>query len=116
MRLPAKIERFVRLPDGAAAAQARLVALETLIKLQTDRLFPGYSVKGHGLFRVIRDTDVEYEEEAEDLVRAYETALKRRRRGVEASPFSSARHQADQPRTVLVEGVISINNHECRFR
>ncbi len=81
VRLPVKIDRFVRLPDSFSAGKARLVALETLISMQTGRLFPGYSVKGIGTFRVIRDSEVEIEEEAEDLVRFLETALKRRRRG-----------------------------------
>ena len=79
--LPAVLDRFVRLPGGGPEG-ARFVLLETLISLFLDRLFPGFTIRSHGLFRVIRDTDVEFEDEAEDLVHSYETALKRRRRGV----------------------------------
>jgi polyphosphate kinase len=79
--LPAQIERFVRLPSEAGSP-IRFIMLEALVNLCLQRLFPGYSNAGEGLFRVIRDTDVEFEEEAEDLVLSYETALKRRRRGV----------------------------------
>ncbi len=84
--LPALVERFVQLPGAteadAAGAPLRFVLLEHVVTLSLHRLFPGFQVHGQGMFRLIRDTDVEFEEEAEDLVRSYETALKRRRRGV----------------------------------
>ncbi|WP_136162474.1 RNA degradosome polyphosphate kinase [Sphingomonas flavalba] len=75
--LPATLQRFVRLPGRAA----RYVAMETLIRCFQHLLFPGYEVAGSGCFRIIRDSDIELEEEAEDLVRYFRSAIKRRRRG-----------------------------------
>ena len=79
--LPAQIDRFVRLPAGDKGDPIRFVMVEDLVGLMLHRLFPGFHMTAQGEFRLIRDTDVEFEEEAEDLVRSYETALKRRRRG-----------------------------------
>ncbi len=76
--VPAQIDRFVSLPSDSGH---RFLPLEELLLLQIGRLFPGYKVKGHCAFKVLRDSDLEVEDEAEDLVREFETALKRRKRG-----------------------------------
>jgi len=75
--LPATLPRFIRLPGKTA----RYIAIEALVRRFTDLLFPGFIVRESGLFRVLRDSDIEIEEEAEDLVRYYRSAIKQRRRG-----------------------------------
>jgi polyphosphate kinase len=79
LSIPSQLRRFVRLPNEGK--DVRFVALEKVIGLYLHRLFPGHTVLGSGLFRLVRDSDVEVEEEAEDLVLLFETLLKRRRRG-----------------------------------
>jgi polyphosphate kinase len=78
--VPQQIARFIPLPD-AGDGTTRFLPLEEMLLEHLQSLFPGYAMRGHCAFRVLRDSDLELEEEAEDLVREFEVALKRRRRG-----------------------------------
>jgi polyphosphate kinase len=121
VRVPGKIDRFVRLPEAGGAGGQRFVSLEQIILAFIGQLFPGYKVTGQGSFRVIRDSDIEVEEEAEDLVRLYESALKRRRRGsvirleIEATmpealrAFVTGDVDVVASGVVLVEGMLALN-------
>ncbi|MBY0394168.1 MAG: RNA degradosome polyphosphate kinase [Novosphingobium sp.] len=75
--VPPALPRFVRLPG----APASWISIEELILRGAGKLFPGFRIHGHGTFRVLRDSDIEIEEDAEDLVRYFRTAIQRRRRG-----------------------------------
>ncbi|ANU08764.1 RNA degradosome polyphosphate kinase [Paraurantiacibacter namhicola] len=75
--IPPALPRFVRMPGETAV----YLPIETLVCRHADRLFPGFKVEGDGAFRILRDSDIEIEEEAEDLVRTFRSAIQRRRRG-----------------------------------
>ena len=122
VRMPNKLQRFVPLPASLTPGVVRVVRLETLIVMNSKKLFPNFEVVGAGLFRVIRDSDLEIEEEAEDLVRLFETALKRRRRGTvvrlemsAAMPESLRAFVVEEldvatDQTFLIDGMIALND------
>jgi polyphosphate kinase len=80
--IPGQLERFIRLEtDPEKPKDVRFIPLENLIGMFLEELFTGFEIKSQGAFRILRDSDIELQEEAEDLVRSYESQLKRRRRG-----------------------------------
>jgi polyphosphate kinase len=80
--IPSALPRFVRVPgDIAGQGEALYISIASLIQRYAEALFPGFTIEGDGLFRVLRDSDIEIEEEAEDLVRTFRSAIQRRRRG-----------------------------------
>ncbi|WP_443024172.1 RNA degradosome polyphosphate kinase [Sneathiella sp.] len=116
--LPQTLARFTRLPGD----EIRYISLENIVTLFLGHFFPGYTVAGQGLFRLVRDSDIEVEEEAEDLVRLFETALKRRRRGsvirlkVDADmpqsfiDFLVAELELDRRAIVVVDGLLGLSD------
>jgi polyphosphate kinase len=114
VRFPNRVDRLVKLPEALGQGMQRFVFLEQTIVAFSRLLFPGYRVTGQGSFRVIRDSDIEVEEEAEDLVRLYESALKLRRRGsvirleIEAGMPHDLRAFVTGDVDVLASGVVYI--------
>ena len=95
--IPGQLRRFIPLPGGA-----RFLRLEHLLLMHLGQLYPGYRDVGHCTFRVLRDSDLELEDEAEDLVREFETALKRRRRG-EVIRMKITAGSPDRLRRIIME-------------
>jgi polyphosphate kinase len=105
--IPAQIDRYISCPSEEGH---RFLPLEELLMDNLDGLFPGYQVKGSCAFRLLRDSDLEVEDEAEDLVREFETALKRRRRG----EVVSMRISSDAPKGLrkLIMGELHVTDAE----
>ncbi len=104
VRIPANMDRFITLPDELSEGKrVELVTIETVVNLSFQHMFPGYEILGSGAFRVIRDSELEINDEASDLVEEFETALRQRRRGLtirleveNAMPKSLRRQIADK--------------------
>ena len=121
VRLPSGLLRFIELPQTKPDV-VEFIDIETVIAMFIHRLFPGYTMRGSGNFRVIRDSDLELEEEAEDLVLTYETALKRRRRGSvirleidadtprELIDFVRRKLDMNNDQVFLVQGMLALHN------
>lgn len=80
--IPSQLDRFVRLPGP----ETRYIPLEKVVRLFLSYLFPPFALKASGVFRVLRDSDLEVddldiEEDSEHLLQNLEVALRRRRRG-----------------------------------
>jgi len=107
--LPQMLPRFIRLPDYGKTI--RFMPMEEVIRLFLNRLFPNHSVSSSGLFKVIRDSEMEIDEEAEDLVRTFESALKRRRRG-SVIRLSLDEDMSDDLRELVIEE-LSVAEQDC---
>ena len=117
--LPQQLKRFIKLPTNAD--KTVFLPLENLVSLYLERIFPGYEILGQGVFRILRDSDIEVAEEAEDLVQLFETALKRRRRGMvirleidKSMPENLARLVVDELEVqsedvVFVDGLVGVS-------
>lgn len=99
--VPPQIDRFARLPGEGRSVRA--LPLEEMLLMHLDSLFPGYRCVAHCAFRVLRDSDLEVEEEAEDLVREFEVALRRRRRGEVVTMNLSAGAPEELRETIMRE-------------
>ncbi len=121
--IPAQVARFWELSPGGGRrkGQRRYLSLENVVALCVGHLFPGCEVQGQGVFRLIRDSDVEVEEEAEDLVREFEAALKQRRMGsvvrveieatmpVELRAFITSNLKANPEDQIFIDGLLGLD-------
>jgi polyphosphate kinase len=124
--VPPQVDRFIELPSSGATPagrpERRFVPIETAITANMDLLFPGFDMETHGAFRVVRDSDIEYAEEAEDLVRSFREALKARRKGdivrlkidarmpEDLRAFVIREIEADPHDVVIAEGLIGMSH------
>jgi polyphosphate kinase len=83
VRIPSNLDRFINLPTGLVSeGRSEVVTIDTLVKLFFHKMFPGHEVAGSGAFRLVRDSEIEIDDEAADLVVEFESALRQRRRGL----------------------------------
>ncbi|ESQ92470.1 polyphosphate kinase [Asticcacaulis sp. AC460] len=116
--IPTGVKRFWEIETANRNGKRKFISLEDFVSVSLPQIFPGFDIVSRGLFRILRDSDIELEEEAEDLVREFEALIKQRRLGsvvrveIDATmpedlrAFIIGQLRAKPEDVVLIEGIL----------